>query len=246
MRVSVVIASRLQPQQFAGPDCLWLDRSLRSVRRQAAITNADLEVIVGLDPGVTIPSRFAGVIAAHALRPGQSAALNAAVSAATGDLLAFLEDDDYWEPKRLEYGLRCLDKHDLITCNQREVDADGSYVGINDYPTPCGWLMRTATWKAVGPFDESFTFTDSEWLGRANAARIRRMHLVESGAQVRTGLFNVARHSAIAMTNERDPLVIRTVNPHGVMGTAQSEGPARQKHEAEVQRLIAKYGELPW
>jgi hypothetical protein len=246
MRVSVIIASRLQVQQFSGADCLWLDRAIRSVWRQTTAAKNELEVIVGLDPGVALPTRLSNVLGAHAIRPGQSAALNAAVSAATGDLLAFLEDDDYWEPKRLEYGLRCLDKHDLVTCNQREVDADGSFVGINDYPTPCGWLLRMSTWKAVGLFDETFTFTDSEWLGRANAARIRRMHLVESGAQVRTGLFNVARHSAIAMTGERDPLVIRTVNPHGVMGTAQGDGPARLQHEAEVQRIIQKYGEMPW
>ncbi len=246
MRISVIIATRLQSQLHAGPDALWLDRALRSVRRQTVAAKLPLEVVAGLDPGVALPGRFSGVVAANAARPGQSAALNAAVAAAGGEVVAVLEDDDYWEPKRLEYGLAWLEKHDLVTCNQREVDADGSFVGVNDYPTPSGWLMRTATWRQVGPFDESFTFPDSEWLGRANAARLRRMHLVEVGAPIRPGILQVARHSAIATTAERDPLVLRTVNPAGVMGTARSQPAARLKHEADTQRLVEKYGGIPW
>src|SRR5262249_34956041 len=140
-----------------------------------------VEVVVGLDPGVALPPRFAGLKAAHAAQPRQAAALNAAVAAASGEVLAFLEDDDYWEPRRLEYGLPQLERFDLVTCNQREVDEDGSFVGINDYPTPSGWLLRKATWEAVGPFDESYTFVDSEWLGRANARSLRRLHLIEAG-----------------------------------------------------------------
>jgi hypothetical protein len=246
MRLSVIVATRLQPQLHAGPEGLWLDRALRSVGRQTVAARLSLEVVAGLDPGVALPGRFSGVVAANAARPGQSAALNAAVAAASGEVIAFLEDDDYWEPKRLEYGLGWLEKHDLVTSNQREVDADGSFVAINDYPTPSGWLLRTVTWSHVGPFDESFTFPDSEWLGRANAARLRRLHLVEVGAPVRPGILQVARQSAIATTTERDPLVLRTVNPSGVVGTARTQEAARLKHEADTQRLVEKYGGIPW
>jgi hypothetical protein len=246
MRISVIIATRLQPQLHTGPEALWLDRALRSVRRQSAGATVSLEVVAGLDPGVALPVRFSDVVAANAARAGQSAALNAAAAAAGGDVLAFLEDDDYWEPKRLEYGLRWLEKHELVTCNQREGDADGSFVGINDYPTPSGWLMRAATWRQIGPFDESFTFPDSEWLGRANATRLRRVHLIEAGAPVRAGILSVARFSAVANTAERDPLVLRTVNPAGVVGTARSQESARLKHEADTRRLVEKYGGVPW
>jgi glycosyltransferase involved in cell wall biosynthesis len=250
MRISIIIATRLQSQlhagPHAGPDALWLDRALRSVRRQTAAATLSVEVVAGLDPGVVLPVRFSDLVAANAARAGQSAALNAATAAAGGDVIAFLEDDDYWEPKRLEYGLWWLEKHDLVTCNQREVDADGSFVGINDYPTPSGWLMRAETWRRVGPFDETFTFPDSEWLGRANAARLRRVHLVEAVAPVRPGILSVARFSAVANTAERDPLVLRTVNPTGVVGTAQSQESARLKHEADTRRLVEKYGGVPW
>jgi hypothetical protein len=246
VRVSVIIASRLQPRPDAGPEGLWLDRALRSVRRQTAAAGLDLEVVVGLDPGAALPSRFAGVVAAPAARPGQAAALNAAVAAATGEVLAFLEDDDYWEARRLEYGLSWLGRYDLVSSNQREVDADGGFVGLNDYPTPSGWLLRRAAWAAVGPFDEAFTFVDSEWLGRANAAGLRRLHLVEAGAPDRPGLRQVARHAELASTAERDPLVLRTANPAGVVGTAQAEEAARARHEADVRRLVERFGAIPW
>jgi hypothetical protein len=237
VKVSVIIASRLQLRPHAGPESLWLDRALRSVRRQTA-PEVELEIVIGLDPGAILPPRFASLVAANATRPCQADALNAAVAAATGEVLAFLEDDDYWEPRRLQYGLRHLN---------RFVDEDGSFVAINDYPTPSGWLLRRATWENVGPFDDSYTFVDSEWLGRANLLRLRRLHLIEAGPHgPRRRLEMVQRFSAILATQQRDPLVLRTVNPHGVVGAAQAQEEARRRHERDVQRMIAKYGDIPW
>ena len=246
MKVSVIIATRLQTRPDAGPESLWLDRALRSVRRQT-VPGIELEVVLGLDPGVCPPPRLASLVAAHGDQPRQACALNAAVAASTGDVLAFLEDDDYWEPRRLEYGLACLERYDLISCNQREVDEDGSFVAINDYPTPSGWLLPRASWERVGPFDESYTFVDSEWLGRANALRLRRLHLIEAGPKEgRTALGMVQQFAELALTRERDPLVIRTVNPRGVVGTAAAQEEARRRHENDVRRMTAKYGGIPW
>jgi hypothetical protein len=246
VRVSVIVASRLQPRPGAGSDALWLDRALRSGARQSAAPDLDLEVVVGLDPGAQLPPRLAGVVAAPASRPGQAAALNAAVAAAGGDVLAFLEDDDYWEARRLAYGLARLGRYDLVTSSQREVDADGGFVGLNDYPTPSGWLLGRTAWEAVGPFDEGFTFVDSEWLGRANAAGLRRLHLAEAGAPDRPGLRQVAQYSALASTAERDPLVLRTANPDGVMGAARADAAMRARREADVRRLVERFGGIPW
>src|SRR5262249_2991722 len=109
MKVSIIIASRLQPRFGDGTGGLWLDRALRSVGRQAVGPGVEFEIVVGLDPGVAFPERIRQVVAVNANKARQASALNAAVSASGGELLAILEDDDYWEPKRIPYGLQCIE-----------------------------------------------------------------------------------------------------------------------------------------
>jgi hypothetical protein len=193
MRIAVIIASRLQALPGGGQGELYLHRSIASVRRQTVAPTSDMEVVVGLDPGVRLAAPLPGVVTVNAAKARQACAINAAVAASRGELLAILEDDDVWHRRRLEYGLRCLDRADLVTSNQLEVDAAGKPMQVNDYPTPSGWLLPCAVWERVGPFDESFSFPDSEYLGRVHMQRLRRLHLVEARATVRPGLGNVAR-----------------------------------------------------
>ena len=242
MQISIVIPSRLQAVPGGAPGELYLHRALASVRRQTA---AVAEVVVGLDPGMQPPA-LPGVAFAHGRAARQACALNAAVAASRGELIAFLEDDDRWHPRRLEYGLACLGEFDLVTCNQLEVDAQGRPLGVNDYPTPSGWLLPRAAWERVGPFDDTFTFVDSEFLGRVNAGRRRRVHLVEEGATFRKGLVQVARYSAVRQTTERAPLVVRAVNAGGVVAALAQQEAARRRHEEDCRRMVAKYGAIPW
>ena len=96
---------------------------------------------------------------------GQAAAVNAAVERANGDLIAILEDDDYWRPDKAHAQIRRLNRHDLITCDHAEVDVAGRRIGLTQFPTPSGWLMRRSTWMAVGGFDERLRFhIDNDWL----------------------------------------------------------------------------------
>lgn len=246
MKISVIVASRLQARFSTCPTCLWLERAIRSVRRQQTPVPVEFEIVVGLDPGVAFPERLTGIVVAHGDKPRQSSALNAAVQAATGELLAFLEDDDYWELKRIGYGLPLIEKYDLVTSNQGEVDEDGAFVQINDYPTPTGWLVKRDTFLRVGLFDPEFSYPDSEWLGRANAAGLKRIHLIEAGAPKRPGLQHVARHSHIGNTSERNPLILRTINPDGVMGRTQKQGAMHAKWQRDMELLKQKYGGIPW
>ena len=79
-----------------------------------------------------------------------SAAVNAAAATATGDYVAFLEDDDVWDPDHLEVSLRTLEHAAFVSGTQLEVDDEGTVVRINDFPTPTGWVMRRSTWGAGG------------------------------------------------------------------------------------------------
>ena len=90
-----------------------LRQALASIR-QLELDGAEVEIVVG-DNGMTEATRkvceeFGGVYAA-APGKGASCGRNAAMLAATGDLLAFLDDDDVWLPSHIRPHLQYLDAH---------------------------------------------------------------------------------------------------------------------------------------
>ena len=204
-----------------------------------------LEIVVGLDPSASPPRHVSGVRFAHGSAHSQAHAINAAVAAAEGDVLAFLEDDDLWLPRRLEYGLDYLRRYDLVTSNQVEVTTEGMFKRIFDFPTPSGWLLRRSTWELLGPLDETLRFhIDNEYLGRINARKLRRVHLVERSAE--TSSSKLVHFSDIALTSEPRPLVTRTMNDRGNMARIEREALAKEQSSAEHALLRSRYGYMPW
>ena len=251
MKVSVIIPSRLQENlngDINGVATLWLDRAVNSVLRQQV--DADLEIVVGLSPGhPPIPERFQDGLVKFVVaeRPGQAAAVNAAVAASTGGVLAFLEDDDYWRSARkLAIQLPHADAVELVTSNQREVDWQGNYIRVNDFPTPSGWVLRRWVWDKLGGFAESFKYhVDTEFLGRASRLGILRRHMVPVGT-ASPWLDNVESFSAIVNHDEPDPLVERMVNPDGGMATIAKDPEAAEQSAKEHREMVARFGFVPW
>ncbi len=238
MKVSVIIPSRLQENlngDINGVATLWLDR-----------------IVVGLSPGhPPIPERFQDGLVKFVVaeRPGQAAAVNAAVAASTGGVLAFLEDDDYWRSARkLAIQLPLLDVRDIVTSNQREVDWQGNYIRVNDFATPSGWVMYRDIWEHIGGLDESFRFhVDTEWLGRAHQKMVDRVHVIPPGiVEDREWLRNVNRFSDLRAHDEPDPLVERMVNPDGGMATIAKNPEAAEQSAKEHREMVARFGFVPW
>lgn len=102
-RVSVVVPTRERPEK--------LRRALASIR---ALEAADLtfEIIVGDNGDCAETPRVAADFGAFHVRcseTGASAARNAAMARATGDYIAFLDDDDAWLPEHVRPHLALLD-----------------------------------------------------------------------------------------------------------------------------------------
>jgi glycosyltransferase involved in cell wall biosynthesis len=110
--VSVVVPTRDRPE--------LLGRALASLRRQ---THSNLEIIVVDDAS---NEDMAAVIAAagdrriryirHETNRGGAAARNTGIRASTGQFIAFLDDDDEWEPEKTEVQLKLLGRYDAALC----------------------------------------------------------------------------------------------------------------------------------
>ena len=270
--ISVIIPSRLARNPSGSGLNLFLDLSVGGVLRQTI--EQPIEIVVGLDRGTRkkVPERFlepgrVPIVFAESRGQGQAAAVNAAVRKATGDVLAFCEDDDLWEPSKLAVQVPLLDQFDLVTCNQRERDHWGAFVRHNDFATPSGWVMKRETWDRVAlaedrrgwlarlfrrpvgyGFDETFRYhMDTEWLGRANALGLKRAHLIQDGYAGGAWLHQVAQHSKILKVNGlSEPLVHRFVNPDGGMGQIAAGGEARERSAKEHEIMVIRNGSVPW
>ena len=100
--VSVVLPTHRRPQDLA--------RALRSALDQ---TLPAYEVIVVVDgshpPTMAVLKEFSDpriVVIEHPVALGAGAARNAGIRQARGDFIAFLDDDDWWYPRKLETQVR--------------------------------------------------------------------------------------------------------------------------------------------
>jgi glycosyltransferase involved in cell wall biosynthesis len=126
--------------------------------------------------GLTAPF---SVRVVHQANAGQSAARNAGVKVATGELLAFLDQDDLWHPEHLSALSQPL-RHDPTVvwsyCDFDEIEADGQFVtrrylrehGV-EHPKhtlascverdlmvlPSASVLRRDAFEALGGFDET-------------------------------------------------------------------------------------------
>jgi glycosyltransferase involved in cell wall biosynthesis len=234
-------------------------------REQALGADQAIEAIVGLDAEATPPAHLVGAamaprfIMAPAGATGQSAALNAAAAAATGDFIAFLEDDDWWEREHLVRSIHALADFEFVSSSQRLVDSAGRDIGVFGYPTPSGWVMPRRLFGRVGPFNEDFRFhLDGEWLGRLNRVVTRRAHFVENAPgsaeeflaarQDLASLLAYARPADVSLLRGGGDFTqaVRTQNPDGGVSRIRRDAAIKQRSRHERALLRQLFGHNPW
>ncbi|WP_121740990.1 glycosyltransferase family 2 protein [Natronorubrum halophilum] len=181
--VSVVVPTYNRPERLV--------RSLESVAEQ---TYERLEIVV-VDDGSETPAEAALeplrgdfphelVVIRHDENRGANAARNTGLSAASGEFLAFLDDDDEWAPskvaRQVEAFRRAPDDVGLVYTALRIVGDDGAVVRTTD-ASAAGDVTRTLLCRNVigsfscvmvravaaadaGPLDEAFpSWQDLDW-----------------------------------------------------------------------------------
>ena len=259
--ISIIIPSRLAPVDPDRPGTFWLEQAVASIHQQTVLDQVEIEILVGIDHGVSVPSAFINsgdnlsFIPAPANSIGQVAAVNEAVAQSRGKYLAFLEDDDRWHPNFLKRVSGVISERDFVSSSQLEMLPNGPVIRIFDFPTPVGWFMRRELWDEMGGLNTAYKYHfDNDWLGRITNVGKRRVHLVEAGAPLdpekirttRPDLHRVKMNSAIGYVSESVPLVTRTVNPHGGMISIKTNADAASRSRQERLRLTEVYGHVPW
>jgi hypothetical protein len=259
--IAVVIPSRLDKGRNGR---LFLEEAIEAAGLQEIPFGARLTFVVGIDADAVAPvslARLAHVQFVRSQGRSQAAAINAAaaVAAQSHDFIALLEDDDRWEPNFLAWALSFLEEGDFVSSNQLEIDGEGHCIRVNDFPTPSGWIMATALWRKVGPFDEAFRWhLDNDWLGRLGCSQAQRIHLVEatapitveSCAQVRPWLANVLTEggpqSSVRRHLSSRPLIRRMVHRGSGMFRIATDPVAAAQSQNEYGELLTRYGRIPW
>jgi glycosyltransferase involved in cell wall biosynthesis len=119
-----------------------LSRTLACVRRQQGVTLQIVVVDDGSADGTAERVRALGdariLVVRHERSLGLAGARNAGIRAATGDWIAFLDDDDLWSEAKLARQLRAARRARADWCyaGAAFVDERGGLLGLAEPPDP--------------------------------------------------------------------------------------------------------------
>jgi glycosyltransferase involved in cell wall biosynthesis len=184
--VSVIVPTRDRPEE--------LRRAVRSVFRQRYPGRVECVVVFdqsdGALPQVDQTEDRTLVSTPNGRSPGLAGARNAGAALATGELLAFCDDDDEWMPDKLRLQVDALRAHPeaIAAASGIEIRYDGrsfrripqdELITFRDFLAsrrveinPCTILVRRSDFQGrIGPVDESLPGSyaeDYDWLLRAS------------------------------------------------------------------------------
>jgi glycosyltransferase involved in cell wall biosynthesis len=189
--------------------------ALQSVRAQSM----PVEIIV-VDDGSTddTPSilRDLGVLAIRQENAGPAAARNTGLAHATTPLVAFIDDDDIWMPRRLQTQLAILEAHpealatigysSFVACDVNG-DAMGEPTEPHLFANMGAALVRREAFDRIGAFDPTLAGSeDVDWYLRLRDAGL--------GPLITRDLVQLVRRTGDNMTRGKD---LRELDMHTVL-----------------------------
>jgi len=163
---------------------------------------------------------------------GQAAAINEGFTRLRGDILGWINSDDFYLPGALSHAMARLNPQEpAILCGNclHFVEGGGAARGsdiveaaksqdirLRDYIIQPATFFTRAAWDVVGPLDESFTYVfDWDWFIRASAAGVQ-------------------------FITDRRYLAAYRIHPEHKSGSGDG------RRAAEIQRLLGKHMGAPY
>jgi glycosyltransferase involved in cell wall biosynthesis len=161
------------------------ERYVVAALESALAQTSPVDEILVLDDGSTDATATRAACVSNKVRVisqanlGVSAARNRGIAEARGDVLAFLDADDTWEPAKIERQLPLLNQTtDAVHCAAVLIDSEGRPIGKKEssFPrgvatglllfdssvTPSALVARTETLRRMGGFDTRLS-TSADW-----------------------------------------------------------------------------------
>lgn len=177
----------------------FLSEALESIRRQ---TYQDYEIIVVDDGSEEMYKKewsFApDIMYCRQEHRGVAAARNHALQLSSGEVIAFLDADDLWEPDKLEKQMRYLQEHpecEVIFCGvqnftqipeQNLTERQNCLLQTKISNCLVGSCIRKRVFERYGGYQENLNYgEDTELLARLGAAGVRLDHCLEENLYLR-------------------------------------------------------------
>ena len=172
----------------------YLKETLESVLGQTRPPNEVVVVDDGsTDESLVIAMEFPQVNCLPQENQGVATARNLGIRASSSSALAFLDQDDYWAPEKLDRQLSVLEGQaevDIVTCQQVFFLAEGVQCPAWLKPeilgnpqagnTPSALVTRRRVFEEIGYFNPIFpTANDADWFFRAKDAGIKLVEIPE-------------------------------------------------------------------
>ena len=163
----------------------YLGEAIESVLGQTAPPSEVLVLDDGSTDGTAEVARSFGPAVRVIERPprGVAVARNEAIAAARGDVLAFLDADDRWDPRWIERALAALaddPELELVFGHVQEFEGEATLGEARAGAVMGGLVARRAVFERIGPLEENDGQGEFlEWLLRAREHGVRERMLPE-------------------------------------------------------------------
>jgi glycosyltransferase involved in cell wall biosynthesis len=148
----------------------WLAEAIQSVQAQTRPVD---EIIVvddaSSDQSNEIAHKLGALVLTHSTNRGEGAARNTGIQQASGNVIAWLDADDFWLPHHVETLAGLLEQYPQATA---------AFAGVQRFGSRDEFISG---WVPVGSPSNCFWLAFRDWLHILNASLIRREALLEIG-----------------------------------------------------------------